>query len=418
MKSKLLIVTGAGSSLDFGMPSVADIDSLFEKWGMEICPLVSNPNKSLYSWVKEKYSEYVKQNKGNRINALVNFESLLYTIQSLSSITQDLQYGNYNHRLNPFIQIDEFPEIINYLRQQKKAESYDFHFLHSHLVDRLLKYFREKCATLNVDRKEELESLQGFLNKLKTQFDIGVVNLNYDNVVLSALPDLVTGFDEITGKFNRDIFYNSGWNFCYHMHGSIHFDMKGGDDSTEMHKIRWNPDLTSHFTSNSSGRSGTKTTEGLDHLTSCIITGLDKSNQILREPFASYFMQLDKLVYEADAILFLGYGFNDMHLNSIFPFIRYDKAKIRKVVIVDWATPQSDGLNYRHDDWSYGVFSTIPYNGFEMGDGTNREPKPVIHFKKRNTLEKSRNPELPLAIWYNGMTEACKNAETILMELL
>jgi NAD-dependent SIR2 family protein deacetylase len=43
---KLLIITGAGASLDFGMPSVAEIDKLFEKWACEIAPLASNPNKS------------------------------------------------------------------------------------------------------------------------------------------------------------------------------------------------------------------------------------------------------------------------------------------------------------------------------------------------------------------------------------
>jgi len=32
MKKKLLLITGAGASIDFGMPSVKEIDSLFDNW--------------------------------------------------------------------------------------------------------------------------------------------------------------------------------------------------------------------------------------------------------------------------------------------------------------------------------------------------------------------------------------------------
>lgn len=222
----------------------------------------------------------------------------------------------------------------------------------------------------------------------------------------------------MSGEFSRDKFYNSEWNFCYHIHGSIHFDMKGGKDNTEMHKVLWNDDLTSQFSSNSSGRSGNYTSEGLDHLNSSIIAGLDKVNQILKEPFGSYYMSLDKLLYEADSILFMGYGFNDLHLNKMFPFVRYDNLKTRKVVIIDWANDDEGGLNFRHDSWSFGVFTTLPFNGFEMGDGKIREPRPALYFKKRNKLEKSSNPKYPIAVWYNGLLEACKHVDKIKKELL
>jgi len=32
---KLLIIVGAGGSIQFGMPSVADVDTLFERWAKE-----------------------------------------------------------------------------------------------------------------------------------------------------------------------------------------------------------------------------------------------------------------------------------------------------------------------------------------------------------------------------------------------
>jgi len=128
-------------------------------------------------------------------------------------------------------------------------------------------------------------------------------------------------------------------------------------------------------------------------------------------------MQLDKLIHESDAILFIGYGFNDLHLNRVFPFIRSDSSKNRKVVIIDWASNEEDGLNFRHDGWSFGVHETLPFNGFEMGDGRTSIPNPAIHFKKNNILEKSTNPEYPIAIWYNGVLAACEHSDKILAEL-
>jgi hypothetical protein len=111
--------------------------------------------------------------------------------------------------------------------------------------------------------------------------------------------------------------------------------MRGGGGA-DIHGIRWNADLRSNFRNNSLGRNGNMSSEGIDDAQSNIIAGLDKANQILRQPFAQYFMQLDRLIYESDAILFMGYGFADFHLNKLFPFIRLDKQKKRKVVVLDY----------------------------------------------------------------------------------
>ncbi|MFN4363055.1 SIR2 family protein [Chryseobacterium hispalense] len=415
---KLLIITGAGASVDFGMPKVSEIDVFFEEWAKDISSLKNNSNKSLYSWVKEKMIDYVEKNKSNRQEQIINFENILYTIQNIYIFLNDKNNDLYKNRLSPFANIDvsDIPDIIRFGRE-KKTEAYDFHFLHSYLVDKLLEYFRDKCKKLEIDKPEELLISKSFFEKLKSKFEIGIANLNYDNVILSSLSDLKTGFNK-QGKFKRSLLYNGEWYFCYHLHGSVFFDMQGGDDNTEMHKICWNNNLNSKFAQNSSGRSGNYTNEGLDHLNSNIIMGLDKTNQLLREPFMSYYMQLDKLIYEADAILFIGYGFNDLHLNNTFSFIRYDKEKTRKVVVIDYASDNEDGLSFRSDAWSFGLLQTLPSNAYQMGAETTSLPQPVSFFKKRNILEKSKNKDLPLAIWYNGFIEACKNPDKILKELL
>jgi hypothetical protein len=411
---KLLIVAGAGASLEFGMPSVNQIDILFTEWSLELFPLGNDRTQSLYTWVKDQMKDYSSQNKKNRIGAIMNFESILYTIQNLSGLHRDKDWKNFNNRTMPFVTLKDLPNIIKYDREESIATGDDFSRLHSHLIDNLLNHFRVKCRTIRNDKAKELDELGSFFNKLKTKFELGILNLNYDNIIHTVLPDLDFGYNKITGEFSKELLYKKKWDFCFHLHGSVHFDMTGS--KTELHKIQWNNDLSSTFASNSSGRSGIDTTEGIHHLQSSIISGLDKANQILREPFGPYFMRTDQLIYEADSVLFIGYGFSDMHLNRMFPFIRTD-SKERKVVVIDWAGDNEDGMSYRHDGWTYGLFKTIPFNAYEMNDGKSKEPKSVLHYKRNRILEKSSNSEFPLAIWYNGLLEACRTPQLIFDEL-
>jgi len=411
---KLLVVVGAGSSQDFDMPSVRDVDRLFESWSKKEMPLKDN-SMGLYTYIKSKIEEYAKQNANNYLSAIVNFENIIYAIQNLSALVIDKDNKRYNHRLNPFIDIKTLPEIIDYLKRITPPSGHDLSHLHSYLTDRLLNYMRERAAMLKINHNIKLGKINDFFSALRTQFEVGFINLNYDNVILSAIDGLQTGFNTITGEFDRELVFASKWNFCYHLHGSVYFDMIGKD--VDMHRIFWNSDLNSTFHQNSSGRSSFSTTEGIDHLHSNIIMGLDKSNQLLRDPFITYYSQIDRLIFESDAVLFIGYGFSDYHLNNHFTFIRDDK-KIRKVVVIDWADKYTDGLRYRHDHWTYGLFHAVPYNSYEMGGGMSREPRPAVYYKKNKMFEKSSNPQYPLAVWYNGFVGACNYPDKFIAELL
>lgn len=413
---KLLIVAGAGASLDFGMPSVADISVLLRNKAKEFYPLTSNADNSLYTWVEKKLKSYISKNPKNQSNELLGFESLLFTIQQLRAVSINAVYNDFKDRLGPFIKTNRFPKINLFGGLPKLADSNDFYSMHGFIVDELLSDIRARCRLLQTNKSAELKLLQDLLSNLKTQFNLGFINLNYDNVILRALPDLETGFNA-KGAFDRNIIYNGNWNFCYHMHGSVHFDMNARN-KTELHEISWNKNLNSMFDSNSTGRNRNTSREGIDHLNSVIVTGFDKTTQLLREPFSSYFMQLDRLIYESDAILFMGYGFADSHLNHAFSFIRKDKTKKRKVAVIDWADDMQDGLEFRRDSWSDGLQETIPIIGNKKGRGYRSEPNIVRTFKSKQDFERALNRSTPVSIWYNGLTEACHHPAKILKELI
>ncbi len=408
-KRKLLVVAGAGASIEFGMPSVTAIDTLFEQWARTYYPLAEDPERSLYTFYKEKVHEHYVQNPRNRENVLMNFERHLFGMQQLANLLIDKDRNS--HHLNAFIEsAPELPEVNVLGRRLGIATGHDLEILHGHLVDKLLDHLRGLGRNLPSQKNTELNLLSSFFKALSEEYQVGIINLNYDNVILTACPDKENGFDS-TGNFDKQKLFEADWNFHYQLHGSIHFDLKG--TKTDMHKIFWNSDLNSPFQSNSSGRNNNYSNEGNRTLNSAIIAGLDKTNQILRDPFMSYYSQMVRAAHEADIILFLGYGFGDRHLNKCFYNNRFDE-KRRNVVVIDYAGKEQDGLQFRQDSWSHGLFDAAPYNAHQMDKGI---PQMAYYYANSKTFQTSMNPEYPLRVWYNGLLEACRNSALILGEL-
>jgi hypothetical protein len=408
-KKKLLIVVGAGASLEFGMPSVSDIDVLFERWACEKYSLADNSRKSLYTCVKENIQNYLLNQSKNGFIEPQNFEKTLYYIQNIASFSED-HYWSSPNPMNAFLKFNPFPELKNF-NTTRIAKGMDFQRLNGLLVDRLLKYFRKKCIELPTIKSEEIKKLRSFFEVLKQDFEIGFINLNYDNVILSTLPDLFTGFNKENGEFDLKNFYTTTSDFCYHLHGSVHFDM-GERNAIDDHPIYWQNDLLGKFNVGAANRRTSNSGNGLLHLNSSIITGLDKPNQLLKVPFKQFFGKVDELIYQSDSILFMGYGFGDRHLNKTFPIHRVDSNKIKKVTVIDWARDNDDGLFDRANDWSIGLSDALKCYDF-IGTGLVKIPPKVGYYKNRKSLEVSKNKLLPLSIWYNGLLEACENPDII-----
>ena len=258
---------------------------------------------------------------------------------------------------------------------------------------------------------------------LGKEFDISVVTLNYDDVVYRAAPRLETGFDS-GGRFVDDrIAQRHAWPCILHLHGSVHFDMR--DDHADfmgfggLHDIHWQDNLDGQFHQNAEGRSSFVTVEGTDFPTSAIAAGYGKTTQILRRPFRTYFAEVDRLVGGCDAVLFLGYGFSDIHLNLAFE--RFRDARRRPVVVIDFAnddamTAGGVEMSDRHQTASR-VSGLLRTNQRSMTWLGHVAPDTVAALKAAQEFEISSDPDTPLAIWYNGMLAACDNADKVLARL-
>lgn len=411
MKKKLMVVIGAGASIDLGMPSVSDIDSLFAVWAKERFQLANDEDKTLYCYIRDEVNRHYSLNPKQGMRKKTNFEEILYVMLQLSAALGD---DNYSLPMNAFQGLKKLPKIKAYIGE-KLVDGNDLRQLCSILVDNLTTEFRDRCKIAKECNAENFQLFESFINQLNSDYDVAFITLNYDNLITQVCPNLFTGFDGEGSFDSASVYDRSDWGLIYHLHGSVHFDMQG--EELNQHAIKWNRDLYSSFSQNSFGRNSQDTSEGISMPTSVIVAGYGKANQIQRVPFRVYYSRIDEIADKANAFLFMGYGFTDQHLNNSFHLIRSGDLK-KPVVVIDFASDDQDPLQLRNDEWSRNFFKAIPYNAREMATRLYKyAPPDIADLKSSGEFEVSTNPKYPLSIWYGGFIEACKNYSRIKSEL-
>jgi len=402
-KRRLLIIAGAGASVEFGMPSVQEIDELFEEWNKKV-------SSNLYVSLRERIAAHRCLNAPKPIyDTPPNYEEVLRAATFIASSGPQYGYDNpYAAFLRPCLYDRDSPIFA--------ANEWEYAKLASDLEDQLLKEFRQRCGDVRNTKQNELDLLKQFLAKIRERFQLGIVTLNHDNLFKQALPDLETGFDEDTGLFQPErLSGKSSWNFIHHLHGSVHFDMRVSGN--ELHVIHWNANLKGRFESNSSGRNRQEGEDSTAFPTSVLVMGGSKLSQILREPFLSYFLHFSTMVHDADAILILGYGFGDFHVNETLRLAMH-RHRQRPVVVADWADDTQDSLQFRSDPWTANLFRAIPANAHEMSQEGHCAPTTMREQRANRAFEVSSNEDYPLAVWYNGFLEGCKDPDKIIRKLI
>jgi len=416
LNRKLLIIAGAGGSVQFGLPSVGEVDKLLDTCASSWYPLDTDVNSNLYRYVRDAVDAYYAQIPKPALRKQANFEEVLYQLYSLVPHYSD---PAFTHGANALLQAMKLPDVRMQGRTPAKAvDGHTLRHLASVLIDAIVDDFINKSARAAAAKTQEIELLRTFFSALSEEFDIGFITLNYDNIIMQALPGLFTGFDA-SGNFDPlSVVTREDWRFIYHLHGSIHFAMKG--TSGDIHRISWEPRTTSNHVVQASGRNTQASLEGMQYPTSPIIAGYGKTVQLLRQPFITYFAQANKLAHEADSLLFLGYGFADPHLNATFSEVRKRR---RPAVVVTWGNddprhgPIDDALAWRMDTWSRNLLSVLPANQTNMSLPGYCVPLSIKEYKEAAECEVSNDDAHPLAIWYGGMLEACKHPEKILSYL-
>ena len=395
-REKLLIIIGSGASVDFDMPSTDDISKIYR----------IKDNLYLYNEIESEIEKYYNLAPKKGLIKKTNYEEVLYVLYYLDTL-----YDPNN--INPILALIKPFSDDSFIKNLKgKNPYYSSSQLSNVLIDELLKVFRDKCKTIQTKYTNELNKLKYLLGKLSDKYEIGIISLNYDDIFYQAKPDLFTGFDSF-GIFNPiEVINRKEWNFIYNIHGSVHFNMEPSGNA--LHKIFWR-DLNYKYSGNAFGRNLINTAEGISLPNSVIITGYEKAIQIQRAPFRTYYSVLDRLIFEANKFLIIGYGFADFHINNALNLINENRE--RNVVIIDYSDDKQDPLAFRCDNFTYNLFETISANTEEMGTINSISPPTIADFKKCKKFDVSRNPDYLLSFWHNGFKEMCNNPKLLLNEL-
>jgi hypothetical protein len=257
----------------------------------------------------------------------------------------------------------------------------------SYLLSELAKHMRSRCRDFN-DNRDDFRSYEALFDELRAVFDIGVYNLNYDDLALRACPDAFTGFGP-DGFFDANaVCSRANWGFIYHLHGSVHHTLAGNSSRT----IKWQPDLQSVFIDDHGGRWTETRSDGRAFQASPLVAGGFKLDQLLVEPFQSFYSTFVRHVHEADAILIGGYGFGDAHVNQTLQQ-RFRSAAERNlprppVAIIDYYGEKTLGL-IRYDLWSRNMCDALATTECIVGAGH-------MHVSEMHKL----------AVWFDGLAEA------------
>lgn len=401
-RRKLLILLGAGSSIPYGMPSVGKIDKLMKRWSSELAPCQTEYSKAdVFSALWEISERYYA---ANHYDIHPNYERVLGEMTALASWLSPPPFGN------PIIEAiggcapfsafawlrdssDEFAGRKLILSQQE------------FLFEKLANHMRE-CCRRDIPHSSGFSEYVKFLHRLREHFDIGIYNLNYDTVARTAWPEAFSGFDE-RGFFNPlAVARRQEWGFIYHLHGSVHHCIS---HSVARPWIVWKDDLEEQFTDRGVPPADMAQDFRSIPLTT-LISGGFKLDQILTEPYQTFYSTLVRHVHEAHAILIVGYGFGDLHMNRAiqnrFELSDSEERPYPKVAVLEKSPPQRyrTGRLEVYQFWSRQMKHTLNTSFHDGSKFQSEDDRKVEDLIKKDECEIDVNDRV--AIWHGGVCKA------------
>ncbi|MGB8031445.1 MAG: SIR2 family protein [Terracidiphilus sp.] len=404
MKKKLLVILGAGSSIARGMPSVPALDVLMGQWSSDWAKLRGFPD--YYAALAGEIETYYQSGPSGARPSL-DFEKVLGEMVATSHWMTPAPWGDTLRQVAcggappPNLR---FPTLFS--DHEPYGPTVMVKDQLQHLLTELARYMRGLCQKLDLTSGAAAQNVALF-DGLRNAFDVGVYNLNYDTVALSACPDTYTGFAD-DGAFDPNgVHDRQQWGFVYHLHGSVHHSLVGVFGN----EICWR-DLGEKFIDGHQGQAGDKRTGGRSFPKTTIVAGGFKLDQLLVEPFHSFHAALVRHVYAADAILIGGYGFADVHINRALRNRLAISGKRLPVIVLDQAGSKTDPMAFRYDPWAIELCAALNASGNNFLEPGHTSPPMPSELAATGAFEVSAPHRV--AIWYGGFAEAATRLDGIL----
>lgn len=412
-KPKLLVVLGAGSSLPCGMPSVREIDERMKEWSGTYTNPPAYPKgatgEGIFNQLWKLQEQYQAKNPRPQLGLSVNFERVLGEMTSLASWASPPPFGN------PLQEVVRDGRIGDGITWPPGLEGLYAHRImvieqQAHLLGQLAEYMREKSRALDKN-SAGFQSYKKILDSLSQRFEVGIYSLNYDSVAVSAWPEAYTGFNgenfDPVGIASRD-----EWSFIYHLHGSVHYTLS---DTLITHAVKWKPDLAAGDFENTYHLNPNMASGFVPIIPATLIAGGYKLDQILSNPAQCFYASLVRHAHQADAILSVGYGFGDVHVNRALQnrmqLSPHHPAERPRAAVIT-CTPRTNariGDRQGHEFFAWEL--THALNTRFPGAGSQPLPPSLETLIDGNLLE--RDMVGRVAVWHNGYLEVEPHLEQL-----
>jgi hypothetical protein len=313
----LTMITGAGTSIAFGLPSTCDFTELIATSLGENLGRVGNTYNdrralALYERINSSLERYLRNARD------VNFEDIYQSIHDVSTLQFHPHFTMGHNEFRPRV------GATHTLSDQFSSFCYpDATILQDAYLDSLLDTFLEA-----LDRANCTDLLSAGLDYIRSKFTVWSFTLNYDNLMSDALEGFTSGF--IPGRaprvFRPAILFSAIEErdpIHSHLHGSLKFGFPLGEplEMFELHEYDTPTEGVQHSKSRPSGRPAQN---GESLPPNPIITGLTKTEFVFKQPFFTNFLAFFRSLNVCTDVLIAGYGFADRHVNmGIEQFRRY-----------------------------------------------------------------------------------------------
>lgn len=339
MKPRLTVLVAAGGSVELGVPGNQDLLEVAIRAIQQSPAEVSNECPVPLRTVVDQLLRRCKDYYGNGYN----FEHLLHVLEALATLQNSLQRHapSIEKAVEPMLVGDPHRDIACALDPYFPASAQQALILGLHA--------KMSEASAAARAHGSWSRYQSFWRALDAEFDLCVATLNYDSLIAQALNagGQDQGFEQIPGeatwRFNERMLVENPR--LMHLHGSIHFgDREYGSDPNRFAYEDERSDLYWHPTAEAAGaplkvaatRSGQA--ERLN-VKGPLITGLDKSDKLLTEPYGSYLRVFAQGLGGCNRLLIIGYGFGDAHINALIGRMGRFHGARRRIALVTRAHP-------------------------------------------------------------------------------
>jgi hypothetical protein len=388
-KRKLLMITGTGTSISFGFPSTSDITDLIDK-ALRNDSRISQPEISFYDDIIASLKNYLKR------PGFITFEDIYQSIQNVSTSqgipNNPAAFDHFRPRIGATHTLKD--DLLSYstLSGQMIQKVY---------LDNILDTFLHSLSSVS-----EIHQLEHALKYLEEKYVVWSFTLNYDNFIDSVWYNFPSGF--IPGNaprvFNPNLLL-SCLNLLSPLHSHLHGSLRWGfpqnppADPFDLHEFDNPRDGVLYSKSRPSGR---PTQQGETIPPSPIITGLDKTELVFRQPFFTNFLTLFGSINICTDILIAGYSFSDHHVNMAIEQCRRYRPDVRTYIV-----------QKNDDDNPESIFHELLPNIHETilpGKISSYEELPAFPgWQKIPGLSSKRINTGPVFLWLNGFDNFCNS---------